>query len=78
MQTQPITLNVDAQMAKAYLAASTEERQAIEALVRIRLREVFEPEPRTLGTLLDQISAEAKRRGLTKEKLIELTGEEYF
>lgn len=77
MLTQPITLNVDAEMAKAYLTASKGERQAIEALVRNRLREVFETEPRTLPVLLDQKSAEAKRRGLTKEKLVELTGEEY-
>src|SRR5579872_6489185 len=34
MQTQPVTFNVDAEMARVFLNASQEERNAIEALLR--------------------------------------------
>ena len=43
MTTSPLTISVDAEAAKAYAAASEQERRKIEFLLSLRLRELVAP-----------------------------------
>lgn len=71
MDTREITIQVDSEAAKAYVAASAEEREKIDLLLSLHLSQVTGP-----SALLEQVMREAsegaRARGLTEEKLAEL------
>lgn len=71
MDTEPITIHVDSQAAGVYRAASEEDRQKLDLLLAMRLREATGP-GRSLEQTMRQISREAQQRGLTPEILDDL------
>lgn len=75
MDTQKITIKVDAEAAKVYAAASDEERSKIDLLLSLRLSEVTEP-TESLERVMRETSRAAQDRGLTEKKLDELLREE--
>lgn len=75
MRTEPITIHVDPAAAKAFKAASDDERRKFEALLNLRLREVAGSKE-SLSEVLDEISRQAQARGLTPETLQAILDEE--
>ena len=66
---EQITISVDADLAEIYRSASESERRKLDLMLNIRLRAVLEPPEKPLLTLMDEISREAQRNGLTPEIL---------
>jgi hypothetical protein len=75
MNTREITIRVDAEAAKAYAAASSEDREKIDLLLSLRLSQVTGPSA-SLEQVMREISEAARRRGLTEERLSEMLREE--
>jgi hypothetical protein len=71
METQVITLQVDADLAQAYQAASAKDRSKLQLLLNLWLRELF-VRSTSLKGLMDELSEKAQGRGLTGEKLEEM------
>lgn len=67
----PITVEVDARIAKVYTRASKEEQRELGALLSLRLDEVIHAE-RSLEDVLQEMSRKAQARGLTMDILDEL------
>jgi hypothetical protein len=70
METREITIRVDADAAKAYTAASPEEREKLDLLLSLRLSQGTGPST-PLEQVMQEISEAAQVRGLTEEKLNE-------
>jgi len=64
-----ITIPLDPQTARVYSAAPAEEKQKIQALVSLWLRELTAGELPALQTVLDEAGRKAQERGLTPEML---------
>lgn len=64
MDTREITIRVDAEAARAYAAASSEEREKIDLLLSLRLSQVTGPSD-SLEQIMRETSEAAQRRGLT-------------
>jgi hypothetical protein len=75
METREITIRVDADAAKAYTAASPQEREKIDLLLSLRLSQVTGPSA-PLEQVMREISEAAQKRGLTEERLSEILREE--
>lgn len=75
MNTREITIRVDAEAAKVYAAASSEEREKIDLLLSLRLSQVTGPSA-SLEQVMREISEAARERGLTEERLSEMLREE--
>lgn len=75
METREITIRVDADAAKAYTAASPEEREKIDLLLSLRLSQVTGPSA-PLEQVMREISEAAQKRSLTEERLSEILREE--
>ena len=75
MNTREITIRVDAEAAKAYAAASAEEREKIDLLLSLRLSQVTGPSA-SLEQVMRETSEVARKRGLTEERLGEILREE--
>jgi len=75
METQTITLQVDADLAQAYQAASAKDQSKLQLLLNLWLRELF-VHSMSLEELMDELGEKAQRRGLTAEKLEEMLHEE--
>ena len=63
-----ITIPLDAQTARIYTRASSEDKRKLRILLSLWLRE-FAISPRPLKVVMDEISEKAKARGLTPEIL---------
>jgi len=68
METEQITIKVDAEAARAFKSASVEDRRKLEALISIRLREVTRTRE-SLKAIMNEISQKAEESGLTPEIL---------
>lgn len=75
METEQITIQVDAQAARAFKSASIEERRKLEALLSIRLSEMTRTRE-SLKAIMDEISQKAKERGLTPDILKTMLNED--
>lgn len=75
MKTDRITIQVDADAARAYRSASEEERRKIDSLLNLKLRSATRSQI-SLQTYMDEISRRAKERGLTPEILESLLNDE--
>ncbi|PKN61911.1 MAG: hypothetical protein CVU57_26910 [Deltaproteobacteria bacterium HGW-Deltaproteobacteria-15] len=75
METERITILVDAEAAKAFKSASAEDRRKLEALLSIRISEVMRTQE-SLQAIMDEISEKAETRGLTQEVLKKLLNED--
>ena len=74
METETISIRVDAEVAKVFRSMPEEDRRKLEALLSIRLSEVTQREG-SLDSVMREISDEAKKRGLTPEILKSLLDE---
>jgi len=64
MTTNAITIQVDPETAEAYRSASPDEREKIDTLLALKLREAVRSQV-SLQHLMDEIGREAQARGLT-------------
>lgn len=64
-----ITIQLDAEAAKAYKSASSDEKNKIRILLSRWLRELTSRDKSSLKQLMDEISDNAQARGLTPEIL---------
>jgi hypothetical protein len=67
-ETEQITLQIDADLAKAYEKASAQDQSKLQLLLTLWLRELF-VRSTSLKSLMDELSDKAQERGLTAEKL---------
>jgi hypothetical protein len=68
MQTEEITIRVDTEAARAYRAASEQERRKLDLLLSLRLHDALHPSG-SLQDLMRELSRKAQERGLTPEVL---------
>ena len=68
MQTEEITIRVNAEAARAYRAASESDRRKLDLLLSVRLHDALHPSG-TLQELMHELSRKAQERGLTPEIL---------
>ena len=64
-----ITIPLDPQTARAYDAAAPEDKQKMQALLSLWLRQLASGEYPSLQQVLDDVGNKAKARGLTPETL---------
>lgn len=64
MKTDAITIRVDPETAQAYRSASPDERDKIDTLLTLKLREAVHSQV-SLQHLMDEIGRDAQARGLT-------------
>jgi len=69
MAIATISLEVDADTARAFSAASAEDRRKLQLLLSLRLRELTAHPVRPLKDVMDDIGRHAEARGLTPEIL---------
>ena len=70
---QNITLSVDAQAAESFLGASREEKNKLQMLISLLLRQRFqEKNIPSIEEIMDRMSDYAESKGLTEEKLHEI------
>jgi hypothetical protein len=67
--TTTISLEVDADSARAFSAASAENRRKLQLLLSLRLRELTARPSRPLKEVMDDVGRHAEARGLTPEIL---------
>ncbi len=75
MTTEEITIRVDADTAKAFKSTSVQERQKLELLLNLKLKESLNNSD-SLLEIMDEISHEAMNKGLTPEILQSLLEDE--
>jgi len=68
MTTEAITIKVDSELARAYRRASAQDRQKMEILINLWLKEVA-ADKAPLQQVMDEVSRKAKAKGLTLEIL---------
>jgi hypothetical protein len=71
MPRRAISIQVSDTAARAYEAASPEERRKLDALLTLRLTEASR-ESRSLEQVMDELGRKARERGLTPEILDEI------
>lgn len=71
MDTREIIIRVDSEAAKAYEAASAEEREKIDLLLSLRLSQVTGPSD-SLEQIMRDVSEAARSRGVTESEVDEL------
>jgi hypothetical protein len=76
MATATISLELDADTARAFSAASAEDRRKLQLLLSLRLRELTARPARSLKEVMDEIGRHAEARGLTPEILESLLRDE--
>ena len=76
MISETITLQVDPDAASIFKSASSEEREKLQVLLGIWLRQLGKDQSSSLRQTMDEISNKAKARGLTAEALEEILEEE--
>ena len=74
MQTEPITIRVEVEAARAFRSASPEKRRKLELLLGLQLMESARGGP-ALDQIMSEISRNAQACGLTLEILDELLNE---
>ena len=76
MDTKPVTVQVEAQVADAYDSASWEERQKMQRMVSLYLRYLTAQPDQTLLEAMREAREEAAANGLTPEILEEILSEQ--
>ena len=75
MANRTITISVDREAARAYEAASADEKRKLDLLLSLKLAEATKGE-RSLEDVMQEVSRRAQRRGLTPEVLKTLLDEQ--
>jgi hypothetical protein len=78
METQTITIPVDPETARSFYEAPPEKRRQLELMLRLRLWELTMGPDRPLKEIMDDISKNARARGLTPDMLESMLREEGF
>jgi len=78
METQTMTIPVDAETARSFYEATPEKRRQLELMLRLRLWELTMGPDRPLKEIMDDISKNARARGLTPDMLESMLREEGF
>jgi len=76
MSTEVINVEVDSEAARVFNSASAEEREKLQVLLGIWLKEFARADAATLKETMDEISRKAQSRGLTPETLNSILEEE--
>ena len=76
MATATISLEVDADTARAFSAASAEDQRKLQLLLGLRLRELTVRPARSLTEIMDEVGRRAEERGLTPDILESLLRDE--
>jgi len=74
MNTESITLQIDQEAAKIFKSATLEEREKVQALLGIWLKELS-TDSRSLRNTMDEISERATARGITSNILEDILKE---
>lgn len=69
MATEIITLEVDSEAARAFKSVSADEREKLQVLLGIWLKQCAKADKNSLKESMDEIGAKAQSRGLTPEIL---------
>jgi hypothetical protein len=69
MATETITLQVDLEAARAFKAATAEEREKLQVLLGMWLKEYAKADAASLKETMNEISRKARSKGLTPEIL---------
>ncbi|MEO0014946.1 MAG: hypothetical protein RLZZ535_3335 [Cyanobacteriota bacterium] len=75
METKPITIRVNPEVARIFETFPEEQKRKIEAFLSLKLTQVTR-EKRTLEEVMSDISRKAQERGLTPEVLDSLLNEQ--
>ena len=75
MEIKPITIRVNAEVARIFEAASEEQRRKLEALLSLKLGNATRSK-RSLEDVMSEISRNAQAKGLTPEILDSILNEE--
>ena len=76
MITETIMLQIDPDAASIFKSASDEDREKLQVLLGIWLRQLGNDQSPSLRETMDDIGNKAKARGLTEETLEEILGEQ--
>jgi len=76
MSTAIISIEVDAEAARAFSAASVPERRKLELLLALRLKQLTTSPARPLSAVMDEIGADAEANGLSLQVLESLLHDE--
>jgi hypothetical protein len=76
MAITTISLEVDADSARAFSTASVADRRKLQLLLSLRLRELTARPARPLKEVMDEMGREAEARGLTPDILESLLRDE--
>jgi len=69
MVTEPVTLQIEVDAARAFKSASADEREKLQALMSVLLREYAKTDATSLKRTMDEIGERAREKGLTPELL---------
>ena len=69
MVTEPVTLQIEVDAARAFKSASADEREKIQTLMSVLLREYAKTDVTSLKRTMDEIGERAQEKGLTPELL---------
>jgi hypothetical protein len=69
MVTEPITLQIEVDAARAFKSASADEQEKLQTLMSVLLREYAKVDAVSLKKTMDEIGGHAKEKGLTPELL---------
>lgn len=69
MSTEAITIELDSDSAQVFKSASTEEREKLQVLLGIWLKEYARADAASLKETMNEISRKARSRGLAEETL---------
>lgn len=72
---EKITLTLDAEAVKAYKASSPEDQKRMQSFLSFWLEEMTRKTSPSLKSLMDQISGQARARGMTEEILNSILNE---
>jgi hypothetical protein len=75
MNTENITLQIDPEAARIFKTATAEEREKLQVLLSIWLKDLGMTGTQSLKETMDEIGATASARGLTAELLDEILEE---
>ncbi len=69
MVTEPITLQIEVDAARAFTSASADEQEKLQTLMGVLLREYAKADATSLKRTMDEIGERAREKGLTSELL---------
>jgi hypothetical protein len=76
MSTEVITLEIDSEAVQAFKSVSAEEREKLQILLGVWLKEYAKADSTSLKETMDEINRKAQSRGLTPEILESILEEE--